>query len=444
MGHIISAAVFLRDFVLRKRRGLLRRLYLYKTKQLLKRLRAQSKTGVTENKRTALCRALRQKECISIVFTIENISKWKADSLLRLCLSHPRFKPSIHILVFNEEDTRGQELQDKLIREYAESLGVPCYRYDSYDHLPPSAEIDLVILCEPYDFFYFHRERYRGLTKHALCYIPYGFFAIGCAETMNNATNNIALFNFYENEATKRLATSLMDNGGANVRITGHTMADAFLFSQSKDIPAWKECGKPMKKVIWAPHWTIIDGESWFACGNFLEIADRMLELAEYFRNEIQFAFKPHPSLHKTLCKHPDWGKEKTDTYYRRWAEMPNTQLEEGSYAALFMQSDAIIHDCGSFIIEYMFADKPALFLVRGEGYQGYSPMAQEALNCYIKGKSSTDVENFLISLLKQEDSLSAERKSFRENYLIPPHGCSAAQNIINCLLGEGPYADKD
>lgn len=410
-------------------------------KARLPRLLIQS--GCMELKRRMQLKRLRKKDCISVIFPIDTFSKWKSDGLLRLLIRHPRFKPSIRLTVYDEKDTKAIELNHKLIREYADSLGVPCLEFASYDTLPHGFRVDLVILSEPYDTPLLQGPQNKGLTRYSFCYIPYGFYSIGSELNMNSIINNTALFNFYENEASRQLASSLMDNKGSNVCITGHAMADAFLFSPDRHVPAWKDCGKPLKKVIWAPHWTITDGLVWFASGNFLSVAEQMTKLAEQYREEIQFAFKPHPLLHRTLCKHPDWGKERADAFYRKWAEMPNTQLEEGAYTGLFMQSDACIHDCGSFIIEYMFADKPALFLMRGEGYQGYSPMAQQALACYTKGHRVEDIERFLQSLLQGEDTLQEQRQDFRTRYLIPPHGQSAAQNIIDCLLGEGAYAQN-
>lgn len=405
-------------------------------------LRLQAKTGICNIRRNWQHRQLRRKKSISVVFPIDTFSKWKADSLLRLLLKHPRFTPVIRLVNIYEPGSKEDELNRKLIQEYAASLGVPCLRFDSYEQLPREYKADLVILGEAYDAFILFKEHNKGLFKRPICYIPYGFFAIGNYGTMNSIAQNMALFNFYENAATRQMAISLMDNRGANVSLTGHTMADAFLFSPDRFSPAWKNCGKPMKKIIWAPHWTIAEEtSSWFTAGNFLEVAEQMTELAERYQDEIQFAFKPHPLLHRALCQHPKWGKEKTDAFYRRWAEMPNTQLEEGAYAGLFMQSDACIHDCGSFIVEYMFADKPALFLVRGEGYQGYSNMAQEGLKCYIKGQSKADIEPFLHAVLRGEDPLREQRRTFRAHFIIPPHEQSAAQNIVDCLLGEGAYA---
>lgn len=43
------------------------------------------------------------------------------------------------------------------------------------------------------------------------------------------------------------------------------------------------------------------------------------------------------------------------------------TQLDEGEYESLFYYSDAIIHDSSSFLAEYVFTNKPALYLMNPE-----------------------------------------------------------------------------
>lgn len=394
-----------------------------------------------ERSRKSRLAALRRKDVISVVFPIESMPRWKADSLLRLMKAHPRFNPVIRLMTPYSK-TEDAETDRERITTYAAQVGVPCLEFPSYQMLPEGCAADIVFIPCPYDGAIWSASFNRGILNHNLCYIPYGFFSIGNDWTMNQIANNAALFNLYENELTYRQAAKMMMNGGRNVRVVGHTMADAFLSAEARQTPQWKDCGKPLKRVIWAPHWTLPSVNNWFHSSNFLQYADAMVQLARKYAEEIQFAFKPHPLLYTTLCSQEVWGKERTDEYYRLWAEMPNTQLETGSYAPLFMQSDAMVHDSSSFIIEYLFADKPAMFLREGEGYQGYTPLAVEALKCYHKGKTPEEIETFLQTcVMGDEDPYADARRDFRSRNLIPPHGVSAAQNVIDCLLGQGEYA---
>lgn len=39
-----------------------------------------------------------------------------------------------------------------------------------------------------------------------------------------------------------------------------------------------------------------------------------------------------------------------------------------------------------------------------------------------------------------EDDSKNEEREEFYQSYLVPPHGKSASQNIMNAILGEEEY----
>jgi hypothetical protein len=150
-------------------------------------------------------------------------------------------------------------------------------------------------------------------------------------------------------EETERLMKDPCGNGV----VTGLPDTDDLIASTSEQPDPWKtvEGGKRLKRVIWAPHHSVGSGDhAGMDYSTFLEYADFMLEMARKYADRIQFAFKPHPLLRNNLraC----WPEEKIDAYYRQWETLPNTQLELGSYKGLFVHSDAMIPDCGSFTIE--------------------------------------------------------------------------------------------
>ena len=115
---------------------------------------------------------------------------------------------------------------------------------------------------------------------------------------------------------------------------------------------------------------------------------------------------------------------------------MPNSQLETGAYELLFKQSDAMVHDSGSFIMEYLLVDKPCMYLQAGNGYSGFNEDTLQALACYQKGSTVAEIEHFLLGLIHNApDSMARARSRYMKQYLLPPGGCSAAQNIINSIL---------
>lgn len=395
-------------------------------------------TTRAHRKRQAKLHALLESgKPITVVFEVTGTSKWKADSLLRLMMNHPRFQPIVWHVPYKDIRGTDRDLQEiEQCRQYFIPLGAKFVNYNTLGDFPEDERPDIIFPNEPYDYLVL-RGYHEGMLQSLLCFIPYDFASDVCAVNRNQIITNGSLFTFYENRPTAEASALLMNNKGINSAVTGHAMADAFLFPPEPRPEVWKQCATPMKRVIWAPHWTIQRGSCWIYYGTFLKTGEILLKLAEKYRNQIQFAFKPHPNLYYTLCNHPDWGEERTNAFYAKWGEMPNTQIEEGGYADLFMQSDAMIHDCASFTLEYLFADKPCMFLREPDNHQEYSTMAADCLNAYQIGVTQEEIEAFLQMVLRGEDPKAEVRWEVRKKYLIPPHGQSAAQNIIDCILGK-------
>ncbi len=158
-----------------------------------------------------------------------------------------------------------------------------------------------------------------------------------------------------------------------------------------------------------------------------------MVDLAEKYKNQIQWAFKPHPWLYSSLCKLEDWGEDRTNAYFKKWADLEYTQFEHGAYADLFASSDAIIiHDCGSFLVEYLYTRNPALYLTLPNTNRSYNEVGRKALDCYYQGVEKEDIERFIEDVvLAGNDSKRADRNVFHQKYLLPPHGQTAAQNVL-------------
>lgn len=382
--------------------------------------------------------AIRQKEHIDVVFQVYHIGMWKNDSLMKMMLAHPRFRPVIWIVSHYKTWPTKQNMQR--IREHCEAMGFPYVEYKTLAALRKKQPVDFFFVQEPYNFN-LRRMRDRGLAELPICYAPYCFRNHAQPAGFNNPLQNIAVFNFFENESVSEAAKLITNNHGERNVVSGQPMVDTFVDASILPVQEspWKDCGKPMKKVIWAPHWTFFEVPGFLCTSTFMYVHDVMLELAEQYADRIQFVFKPHPSLRHNLMRDDVWGVEKTEAYYRRWAEeLPNGQYENGDYVELFRHSDAMIHDCGSFILEYLLVDKPCMFLQKGEGFTQFNDMSKAGLAAYYKGVTKAEIERFLQNcVLGEEDAYAEERHRVCETYLLPPHHRSAAENIIHALLGE-------
>lgn len=380
---------------------------------------------------------VRAKQKIVVVFQVWNLGKWKCDSVYKAMGESKRFFP----LVWITEDPAATVAQKEYVKNFTYKFfkenNYVCTNAATWEDLDKEMKPDIVFIQEPYAYSFNMSPR---AIKHLLCYVRYGLPNTLTEDGTNLFLHNFCLFYFCENTMIASDYGKMMMNKGRNIVVTGHPIVDYLLDRRNKKALGWLDSGKEFKKVIWAPHWTI-GNNSFYTASTFLFIANVMLKIAQRFSDSIQFTFKPHPTLYRELCIHPAWGKEKTDAYYSQWATMPNTQLWQGEYRNLFQQSDAMIHDCGSFVLEYLLMDKPCMYLDRGDGKQNFNNMNLEALKCYTIGRSEEDIESFIQEqVLGNYDPHADKRKAFCEKYLIPPHGKTAAENIIDAILGNHPY----
>ena len=122
------------------------------------------------------------------------------------------------------------------------------------------------------------------------------------------------------------------------------------------------------KTVILAPHHSIArDGKAGVALSNFIKYADFILKLPKMYP-EVRFVFRPHPLLFPRLETRDWWGKERTDAYRSQMRSYANVEFQQGGdYLDTFANSDALIHDGGSFLAEYFYTGKPQCYVLESE-----------------------------------------------------------------------------
>lgn len=378
---------------------------------------------------------LRKKEVIRVLFVIQELGPWKTESLYQLMLKHERFEPML-LVVDSLDDKEGRSRLEKYLSD--------C----NYDYLTDREISDIQKQIAPEIIFYqkphtaIPEQYFFEKNKGSLfCFVNYAFHTIFADWGCNQPLQNYLWQLYYENALAADGLSEFMDNKAYNVVVTGLPFMDE-MCCHSENLPdPWKvqECVK--KRIIWAPHYTITDNK-WIQYGTFLQYADFMILLANKYKDKIQFAFKPHPKLKYKL--YDIWGKEKTDDYYQQWSEMSNTQLEAGKYNALFKYSDAMIHDCSSFTVEYLYTSNPVMYLTNDpEAHvKDMTPFGKEAFLLHTMGNCEDDIATFVENVINGIDANRVKRDKFYQNNLKSPHNRAACDNIINAILGMGEYKE--
>ena len=381
---------------------------------------------------------------LNVIFLVQNLTEWKCDSVYQLMAKDPVFNPTIFLCPLIK-DTK--EEGDKITQRAFDKFTNRGYHViKGYDEINKRC-INLQTLSPDIVFYtslwtgYTHKKYDSySLRQYLKCYVNYGFCSIANEWGYASAFHGLMWHNFSECEDLKRLALQAQPQEMQNLIVTGYPLYDEYV-SAPEDDSMWKSPDKTLKRIIWAPHHTIEGHDGLLKFSTFLENAEVMLELAEYYKDKIQFVFKPHPLLKTVLYNHPLWGKVKTDDYYSRWANGENTALVDGTYMSLFKTSDAMIHDCGSFIVEYLYTRKPVMYLAKYNREGQSNIVGKKALSCHYLGMNEEDIKHFIEDvILNEKDTYKEKRVQFHSSILLPPNNKSVAENIIDAIKTELHY----
>lgn len=390
------------------------------------------------NHRIVIRRLKNKKEPISVYFFVNYTSVWKYDNLFKRLMADSAFVPKILIcpVVNKDYDHMVQTIEE--CEAYFKAKGYPydcAYDRETNTFLEPNELTpDIIFYTSPYKGVIDDRFYISNYKKSLSCYISYAYINVPYKYTVALPFHEM-LWRFYiECPDNYEQAKSLALSKAKNCVVTGYTMYDD-LNRRIWNEEDWKDKSSTYKRIIWAPHHSIQtnDENALIHFSTFLQYYDIIYKLSQKYKNEIQFVFKPHPILKSMLYAHPEWGKERTDAYYKQWEEGENTSFCNGEYIDLFLSSDALIHDCGSFIIEYLYTKKPCLFLISQNRLNECNNVSQKAFAVHHHAYKQEDIEKFIEQVvLNNNDSKWIEREQFYKDVLLPPNNQSVRDNIIN------------
>lgn len=363
-------------------------------------------------------------EKIKIAFMTISAAEWPAEDVYQKMLKNDKFDAYVIGLPLTDRDKESSLNTYHQNKNYFMGNG---YRYvdtiaedghfKSWDELGGVPDI-LVNLTSWNDSV---AEEYQ-IDKLPItclnCYIPYAFYI---EDSVNGKYLTNGVYNKEFMNVQWKIFTDSAKNyegyrkkqtlGAKNVVCSGYTKMDYFYqgkqYSDLELKRIWKmpegELTEQTKKIIVAPHYTI--GSS-----SILQFStfDKNMYFLYYLAQknpQISFVFKPHPNLRNQTVKVGIFKSyEEYDAYIAMWNELPNAQvIQEGYYLDVFATSDGMILDSISFLAEYMYVDKPVLFLTR-EG-QRFNELGNELYQTFhlANGTDYQSIECFVQEVIVNE-----------------------------------------
>jgi len=393
----------------------------------------------TQKKHQIALEKIRQKDKIKVAFFLIHESVWKYEKVYWLLQNDDRFEPIVFVCPYI---TYGEENMLQEMNQAYEGFKEQGYNvvktFDEKSRLwldvKKEVKPDLVFFTNPHKLT---RDEYYILNflDTLTCYVPYNFGNSHLLKLFHDQDlHNFVWTLFAESEIHKEYSNHYARNKGTNVFVSGFPGTDNFLTDQEEVSDIWKN--EEVKKIIWAPHHTIDDGKSAIKYSSFKIYYQYMYSLLDQYKGKIEIIFKPHPILKIKLYNDKEWGKEKTDAYYESWANHPFGGLNDSDYTNLFKTSDALIHDSGSFLIEYLYTGKPVLRTDRDDSIpERLNSFGKMAYEVHYIAKNQNHIDDFLNKIIhNEEDILKEKRKDFKNKYLLQPDNKTASEIIFNYI----------
>ena len=319
-----------------------------------------------------------------------------------------------------------QKTKDFFVQKYGAEYIVDGYDKETQTFFDVSSQFDIVYCVNPYDVMVhkFHGVRYLSTTQVLPVYMSYGFLPdnYGCKVIMPILEVSLFWKVFAETEYSYKDYQKYELCKGRNVVLTGYAKMDSLAkFSETKS---------SRKRIIIAPHHTITNKA--LPLSNFLELSDFILELPKRYP-DIDFVFRPHPLLFTNMVNEGFWTNEQVDKYISDVKSLGMVYSYGGDYFDVFVNSDAMIHDCSSFVGEYLFTGKPCCFVSKKNYKKVFASLGLACLENYYIAFNKQDILHFIDDVIVSgNDPLKDKRSKFAENNLAINY-----PNVSKILLDE-------
>lgn len=359
-------------------------------------------------------------EKIKVIFLIPESAKFGMESIYYSMLESEIFDP--YILVVHPRDNFFDENQT-YFKEAVESYNLfkergyrTLFAYNMENMKAINIENfkpDIIFINNPNMFSFGVFKNININLKYLTCYINYSINVANLDDYhYNNSSINTCYKMFAETYYCYKKHMNI--NNGFNTVLTGYPKLDSY----KKDI---KECIIPKKIdngnkiVIYAPHWTIGKTDTLIRLGTFNLYHKYFMKLLKENPN-INFVFKPHPSLRDRIIDYKIMDIEYYENYIKEWNNSNNgIYISDGEYIDLFRKSSCLITDSGSFIAEYLPSENPCIYLINPEEENlienTFNDFAKPIVNSYYLCYNEEDINKYFNEIIINENDYMKDKR---------------------------------
>lgn len=277
---------------------------------------------------------------------------------------------------------------------------------------------DYVFVQRPYDNYMPDGLRLCDVANYSkACYIPYGFTLCTTNDiSLSEGTLRHVYMHFAENDIQREYAQKIFDGFDDSVLrrsvSVGYPLLDVVKEHAQKDGSAFDAMHNTFR-VIWTPRWTT-DVKNGISGTSFFKYKDKMVS---FFKKNVhdQFVFRPHPLAFENFIKTGEMTASEVKKYLSNFNNVNMVYDKRDSYLNTFKNSDVLITDFSSIIMEYLFFDKP--IIICEANTMVYNKIMIDISECMYKAENWKDVEKYINDLKNGIDPLKDKRRSVMEKY---------------------------
>ena len=351
---------------------------------------------------------------VKVAFLFSEFAKIKTQDLIKSMMADPAYEVLIVISPLTGRSYCSQKDELNKIAEYFGSWGLNVER--AYDINTGTAK--------PLDSYspdiIFYQQPWSIPSQHSIdvlcnvalpCYVPY--FVPNFGNTRLDCQDfHKKLFRYYVlDDNYKEIYDQALFPFNEAIKTVGHPTLDSIFNCEFK-------LKNKIKTIIYAPHFSFCSTHS-VGYSTFIWSGFYLLSFAKA-HPEFNWIFKPHPRFARELLDRGLLTKEEVDDYFKQW-QVIGTVCESPDYLKLFKQSDLLITDCGSFLVEYFMTGNPVIRLVSGVAKQPNYAM-KKILSTYYEVLNQQELESCLDLLLShnrdyKEATRTESVKAYRSQY---------------------------
>ncbi len=361
-----------------------------------------------------------KKDRINVTFLVSIAAMFPAKPFMRFLLSQNKYNVKVLIvpdLRFGEANIKKlqNECYEQLKSEFGENILIKAPIDNDNDNVDIKSFTDIMFMSLPYDVSYYKYSLENIINLNILpCCVNYAFYRAKYEriKLISKLVYSLYWKVFTETKYNHDEFENYCKNKTKHCALVGYCKMDDF-----KDYENMKS---DKKTILIAPHHSVEGGfNDILALSNFNKYSDLFLKLPDMYP-DIDFIFRPHPALFLCLEKEEFWGKSKVDSYISEMKNKKNVVYDDnGNYFETFAKSDGIIQDCGSYLVEYFYTEKPQCYMLKSEDdiENKFVKLGKKCLeHCYIAYDEKAIIDFIDNVIIKGDDPKQDARIEFARN----------------------------